>query len=161
MAIDLDYDENLDNDASSFGISMSTETAALVAHPPTVQAPDPIPVPQHDPIVEDHVLGLNDAIVLAMEVCSWEYTFYSWCNEYLHGVRPEALQDIPVMRDILRRVRNYWGPMYFTTGSEKARVRYFSIMTAQAAVSAVERRNKQPLIQKILYYTGMIEKGAF
>ena len=159
--INLDYDENLDEDAGSFGISIATEPAARTAHPPEVQAPDPIPAPHHDPIVEAHALGLNDAIVLAMEVCSWEYTFYAWCDEYLFGVRPEAMLDIPVVRDALRRVRNYWGPMYFSTGVGRARVRYFAIMAAQAAVSAAERRNKQPLIQKILYYTSAIEKGAF
>ena len=158
MKIDLDYDTDLNSDAAGFGIGLEelpppeNETVALVAHLPGGAGVDPLPGSSE--------LGLNEAIVLAMEACKWECTFYAWCDEYLHGVRQEALQDISLVRYALARVRNYWGPAYFNSRTPKAHARYNAVMAAQATLSAVERRNKLPLIQKIIYYTGMAEKSG-
>ena len=158
MKIDLDYDENLNEDAGGFGIKMEAlpppehKTNAPVAHPPEVIAPKISLLPGSSE------LGLDDAIALVMEACKWEPTFYAWCDEYLHGVRQEALQDISLVRYALVRARNYWGPAYFNVGTPKTRARYHAVIAAQATISAIERHNKLPLIQKIIYYTGLIEQ---
>ena len=155
QSIDLDYDSDLDGDAEGFGISNTTITKApAIAHPPGGQC---LVAPAHV-IPNDSLIGTEGAVRLAMEVCQWEFTFYSWASEYLSGVRGEALLDIPLVRYKLMHVRNYWGPKHFAKGEALARTRYYAIMAAQAALSAVERKNKLPLIQKVIYYTGMVEK---
>ncbi|KKK77324.1 hypothetical protein LCGC14_2854770 [marine sediment metagenome] len=159
MNIDLDYDTDLNNDAEGFGIGLEelpppeNETITAIAHPPMLGT-------VANPLPGSSELGLNEAIALAQEACKWECTFYAWCDEYLHGVRQEALQDTSLVRYALARLRNYWGPAFFNTGTPKAHARYHAIMAAQAALSAVERRNKLPLIQKVIYYTGVIERDG-
>jgi len=158
LSINLDYDDALNEDASGFGIGLEelpppeNETISVIAHPPEVQAPGALPGSSE--------LGLNDAIALAQEACKWEHTFYGWCDQYLHGAKQEALQDIPLVRYTLVRVRNYWGPAFFSTNTPtpRAHARYHAVMAAQAALSAAEKRNKLPLIQKVIYYTSVIEK---
>ena len=156
--INLDFDANLNDDAEGFGIE-----PAAIAHPPAVLSAGALPVSEASAVMSAPAptpTNLEAAITLAMEVCSWEFTFFAWCDEYLYGAKKEALLDIPFVREVLRCARNYWGPRYFTKGSEEARERYYGIMAAQAALSAVERYNKGPLIQKILYYVDVAGNGG-
>ncbi len=168
MGIDLDYDTALSEDAEGFGISSKIiQLAALGLKVPEqlLQTAEPIAHPSRGTVPRDTTDGASEfeleaAVVLAMEACQWELTFYTWCDEYLHGTKQEAMADILLVRELLKRKRNYWGPCYFTTKSEKAKVKYYGLMAAQAAIGAVERRNKLPLIQKVIYYTGVIEESV-
>ena len=107
--IDLDYDTNLNGDAKGFGISDALIEAQPLAHPPADQETVALSAPS--PLVaiatkNNNIIGPEGAVRLAMEVCQWEFTFYAWCDEYLYGVRGEALLDIPLVRYKLRCVRN-------------------------------------------------------
>lgn len=149
MDIDLNFDADLDKDADGFGISTDKLVVSVDANV------DVIPI-VHEIEPHKEVTNLEAAVALAMEVCHWEFIFYAWCDTYLYGERQEAMLDIPLVRGSLKYIRDYWGPRFFTHKTEEARRRYYSIMAAQAALSAVERRNVTPLIQKIVYYTSIV-----
>ncbi len=165
MNIDLNFDEDLGRDAEAFGFI--TDEAPVAQSPEgTVISHEVMPVitptrAAHDGNVEEAQLDasyLDDAVALVMEICFWECTFYTWCEEYLHGggEKDAVMAGIPYVRDRLSVVRHYWGPRYFRFNQEMARDRYFAVIAAQAVLSAVERRNKDHLIQKAVYYASLV-----
>lgn len=148
--LDLDYDTNLGGDASSFGIESTLEL------PPVADLKEGEGEGESDV----GLTSLELAVALAMEACQWELAFYAWCDSYLYGEREAAVLDIPLVREVLKCERNYWGPCYFLRNTVEAKGKYYAIMAAQAALSAVQKRNKTLLIQKVIYYTGMSEKAG-
>lgn len=148
MNIDLDFDEDLTKDAQGFGIGSEIvlEPVELLSEVSNTKVSD--------------LTDLEAAIMLAMEVCQWEHNFYTWCDMYLYGKRQEALRDISFVRAVLKQARSHWGPRFFTTHEERQRKKYYAVMAAQAALSAVERSNKIPLIQKIVYYASVAKENC-